>query len=105
MRVIPPEGDKHYMIGFDATSLEEARAYNETIAHYLGSLNSTIFHQVGRDDEPGYHAWEIWDREVDGQKLEALLPEIERDAQILIMENDLGILYEKVYKRWEEQKK
>lgn len=104
LRIVPPKGDKHHMVGFDAKTPEEACAYNEAMAHHLGSLKRTIFHQVGVDDELGYHAWEIWDREIDEQKLEALLPEIERDAQILMTEDDLNVLYEKVYKRWDEQK-
>ncbi|MDD5726086.1 MAG: hypothetical protein PHC53_01590 [Patescibacteria group bacterium] len=106
LRVVPPQGDKHHMIGFDAKTPKEARAYNEAIGHYLDSLksNSNIFHQVGGDDDAlGYHAWEIWDRDIDESKLAALLPKIEADAQILITEDDLDVLWEKVYKRWKEE--
>jgi hypothetical protein len=106
LRIVPPQGDKHHMIGFDAKSPEEARSYNEAIAHHLASLKRTIFHQVGgNDDELGYHAWEIWDRDVDEKQLEALIFKIERDAKVLMTEDDLDVLYEKVYKRWAEVKK
>lgn len=106
LRIVPPQGDKHHMVAFNARTPREARAYNESAAHHLGLLNRNIFHQVGGDDDkPGYHAWEIWDRKIDQHQLGALLPEIEKDAQILMTEDDLDVLYEKVYKRWHEQKK
>lgn len=105
LEVTPPQGDKFCMIRFNAHTEKQARAYNEAVAHHLGQLGN-IFHQIGGSDRAlGVHGWELWDKEISSEQLEALLPEIERDAQILLTENDLDELYEKLYKRWDAKKK
>ena len=105
LRIIPPEGDKHHMVGFDAKTTEEAKAYNEVIEHYLGLKYSHIFHQVGGHDDIGYHAWEIWNDDVDIQWIQDQFSEIDKDARVLINEDDIGVVCEQVYDKWDEQKK
>lgn len=104
LRIVGPHGDKHCMVGFDAKTREQAGAYNEALNHHLGTLKKTIFHQVGKGNDVGYHAWEIWDDKIDAVKLEALLQEIEADAQIIMTEEDFGELDKKVYQKWDKQK-
>ena len=106
LRIIPPQGDKHHMIGFDAKTPKEARSYNDAVFHHLNVSFNSIFHQVGGSDhsKPGFHAWEIWDTNIDEEELEKILTVIERDAQILIEEDDFEVLDEKLYKRWDKDR-
>lgn len=105
LTIIPAQGDKFCMIGFTAYTEKQARAYNEAVAHYLGQLGD-VFHQIGDSNRArGMHAWELRTRAVPEEVIETLLPEIERDAQILLTEDDLEELWEKVYKRWDANKK
>lgn len=104
LRVVRPSGDKHHMIGFDAKTVKEAKAYHKAIAHYLKRFKIPVFLQVGGNSELGYNAWEIWDKNITPQELEALLPEIERDAQILMTVTDFEDLYEQLYKRWDTER-
>lgn len=83
-----PDGDKNFMIGFEAETELACRAYNYVIKKVLQEQNWQPFHQVGLENQPGYHAWEIWKR-VDQEAIEKLLPSIEEQAKDYI-------------KRWEE---
>lgn len=104
LRLVPPQGDKYHMIGFEARTPREAHAYREVIGHYLEKLGKRYFFQItGNKDGVGYNGIEIWHRNLNEQEIEALFPRICRDAQILATENDLDARYEQVYKKWDQE--
>ena len=39
LRIIPPMGDKHVMIAFDAQTDKQARVYNDALAYHLRKLD------------------------------------------------------------------
>ena len=79
-----PEMDKNFMIAFEGKTREECEAYNWAIANILDKAGFNPFHQIGTtltgDDEPGYHAWEVW-KKISRDQLEVLLPKIEEGAK------------------------
>jgi hypothetical protein len=91
LKIIEPRGDKKFMIGFNCGTKKECEAYNTAIRRVLEKEGLTVYHQVGgKPDDPnapGYHAWEIWKRGVTKEDLEKLLPEIEKEAQELLINN------------------
>ena len=97
LRIVKPEGDKHYMVGFDAMTDEQAEAYNEAVEFYLEQEKLRPFHQVGSEGGSGYSAWEVWG-ETDEELLEKILSKIEQAAQIFISKDDEKI--EELYDKW-----
>ncbi len=73
LRIVKPEEDKGYMIGFDAKSDDEAEAYNEATEFYLRNAKLPNFHQAGHEGGAGYSGWEIR-TEVEEKTLTELLP-------------------------------
>ncbi|MBI2552819.1 hypothetical protein HYW17_06000 [Candidatus Uhrbacteria bacterium] len=88
LRIVEPRGDKNFMIGFEGKTKKECLAYNYAIETVLKRANLDPFHQVGVSSgqhEPGYHAWEIWQKAT-REDLETLLAEIEKEAQSMLAE-------------------
>ncbi|MDO8600813.1 MAG: hypothetical protein Q7R73_04415 [bacterium] len=85
-----PDGDKNYMVFFEGRTSDECIAYNIAIREILEREGFLPFHQVGvkpeGNNEPGYHAWEVWRKNVTKEKLESLLPEIAAKAQAYLKE-------------------
>lgn len=87
LKIVEPHLDKHFMIGFECKTENECSAYNDAIRRVLEGVSLDPFHQIGASpdgpNKPGYHAWEVW-KKVERKDLEALLPEIEEEAQRLL---------------------
>lgn len=77
-----PEVDKNFMVGFNTVRGENAltSAYNEAIDDVLRNAELNPFHQVGGDDDPGYHAWEVW-KKVDEETIRSLFDQIQTQAK------------------------
>jgi len=61
IRVVhPEETGKQFMLAFIAENTEQAWLGNYAVHRALNEANLNPFHQVGRENEPGYHAWEVW---------------------------------------------
>lgn len=80
LKIIEPDDDKGYMIGFKGQTEDECRAYNDAIDMICRQKKLRPFHQVGWEDEPGYHAWELR-VDTSTERLKELLPEIEKGAK------------------------
>ncbi|OHA47120.1 MAG: hypothetical protein A3A80_01010 [Candidatus Terrybacteria bacterium RIFCSPLOWO2_01_FULL_44_24] len=85
LSVVEPRGDKNFMIAFTALTKNKCMAYNWAIEQVLKREDLQPFHQVGAtspngNHEPGYHAWEVWQK-TDKERLTALLPEIIQRAK------------------------
>ena len=80
LRVVAPEGDKRFMIGFDGHTQKQVDAYNDAIEEVTREADLQPFHQAGHENDPGYSAWECW-VDTTQQTLEDLLPQIEEKAQ------------------------
>ena len=89
LKIVDPVGDKNFMVAFEGKTEAECRAYNNAIAYILKKEGLRPFHQHGTtpsgQNEPGYHAWEIW-KEVTRENLEVLLPQIETEARVWLAE-------------------
>jgi len=79
LRVVPPHFDKNFMLAFESNDQLLVTAYNYAVGKALADAEFHPFHQVGRDNEPGYHAWEVWvlPERVSRAVLEVLFPCIE----------------------------
>jgi hypothetical protein len=73
------DGVHGFEIFFDENDTKLVTVYNVAIAEICKDLG--IFHQTGRTNDPGYHAWEVLGSKVDTEKLTALLPAIQQKAQ------------------------
>lgn len=80
LSVVEPRDDKHHMISFTADTEGTCFAYNNAIRRALTESHLQPFHQVGMENEPGYHAWEVW-AETDTVTLTQLLPTIHQQAK------------------------
>jgi hypothetical protein len=73
--VAPAWGDKHPMWTIERASHLEAVAFNHVMLVLDKRLNLNLFHQVGNEDDPGYHAWEPWS-DISAARMTAMLAEI-----------------------------
>lgn len=80
LSVIEPRADKHHMIAFTADTEAACFAYNNAIRRALTEAHLQPFHQIGMNNEPRYHAWEVW-TETDTTALTELLPSIHQQAE------------------------
>jgi hypothetical protein len=83
----PPERDHHQMIIFEARTDKEANAYNFATRIHLNNHPKKLgmcFHQKGAHSGAGGHIWEIWDDHISEEELKALLPKIEKVAQMYL---------------------
>ena len=96
LRLQPPEGDKHQMIVFQPRTEEESDAYNEAIQYYTQEKKLDVFCQMSEFHPGGIMGWEIWDDK--GEDIKKLLPEIERDAEILLSGDSNKV--DELYSRW-----
>jgi len=78
-----PIGDKNFMIKFEGKTEQECRTFNLAIRDVLRAENLSPFHQTGTtpfgENEPGYHAWEIW-KDISKEAVERLLSKIKQRA-------------------------
>ncbi|MFA6422811.1 MAG: hypothetical protein WCV92_05450 [Candidatus Buchananbacteria bacterium] len=82
LEVKEPDGIHGYEIIFDENNIGLVTAYNVAVSEICNSKNNLgMFHQTGRSNEPGYHAWEVLGSKTDTQKLKDLFPLIHRQAQ------------------------
>ncbi len=83
LSIIEPTGDKGAMITFDSQNARQCELYNDAIGMVLEKKGLRPFHQVGGDDEVGYHAWEMWIEEYEKNKEEIakVITEIHKKAK------------------------
>jgi hypothetical protein len=62
LTIVPPESDKSWMITFDVKTPVEAEAYNDVISEILTREKLDGFHQIGVQNNSGFHGWEIWQK-------------------------------------------
>lgn len=60
IEIVEPQGDKSWMLVFNAKTQKEAEIYNHFISNILSREDLGEFHQIGRQNEVGFHGWEIW---------------------------------------------
>ena len=81
LEIKEPDGIHQLEIIFDETDTKLVTAYNLAINEVCNKQNNLgMFHQTGRGNEPGYHAWEILGSSNDRQRLSELLASIHREA-------------------------
>jgi len=89
LKIVAPHSDKNFMVSFEGKTQKQCEAYNRAIDSVLSAAKLTPFHQIGTtftgNNEPGYHAWEIWAK-ADRETIEALLPRIEQEARDILSE-------------------
>jgi len=92
LQIREPEFDKHFMIAFEGNTKIECEIYNRAIQSILEKEGFRLFHQIGctpdGQNEPGYHAWEVWIN-TDRDSLINLLPKI--DAKVEELKEEYGI--------------
>ena len=90
LRIREPEGDKHFMITFDGKNATTCGFFNRAIGRVLDEQfdSSSVFHQIGRENNPGIHGWEIWGKKDDimREKLKSLIPVIVQKVRELAVE-------------------
>ena len=79
-----PVGDKNFMIIFDSGNNQDSTyIYNIAVNKVLKAHGLDPFHQIGEENKPGVHGWEIW-KKSDKETMENLLPEIQAEARKMI---------------------
>lgn len=56
-----PSG-KNYMLVFMQSELPWIFACNNACSKVLETAGLRPFHQIGTENEPGFHGWEVWGR-------------------------------------------
>jgi hypothetical protein len=101
LKIIEPCGDKNFKIEFNCRTKKECEAYNTAIRRVLEKEGLIVYHQVGgKSDDPnapGYHAWEIWKREITKEYLEGLLLEIEKRSTRIVIILSIFIFLNSIY--------
>jgi len=62
LKIVEPESDKSWMITFDVKKEDEVAVYNYVISEILKREDLCGFHQIGIQNDPGFHGWEIWNK-------------------------------------------
>ena len=85
INIRPPERDKHFMITFQGINEATCALFNRVIGDVLDQEfgSNSVFHQVGRENLPGVHGWEIWGKKDEEmrKKLESLTTTIYERAR------------------------
>ena len=82
LEVKDPDGVHRIEIIFDVDDVGLISSYNAAINEICNDKEKLgMFHQTGRGNDPGYHAWEVLGAKMDTQKLEQLLPDIHIKAK------------------------
>lgn len=85
LRIREPERDKHFMITFDGKNFITCEFFNRAIGEILDKEFGfhAVFHQIGKENEPGIHGWEIWGKKDEEMKnrLNGLVPIIQESVR------------------------
>lgn len=71
VRIREPEGDKHFMLTFSGKNAITCEFFNKAIGQVLDEKfgSQSVFHQIGIENNPGIHGWEIWGEKGEGMRV------------------------------------